>query len=114
MLIQYKIDLGTIYIKGGIIEGKNNEAISNANSNAATVIIGTEDGIINTNSPIIIGKKAALNTKGVEFYDGIIKGVKVLNDSMILKREANSVITHGADETINGTVYKTTFLSYET
>lgn len=111
MPMQYKIDLGTIYIKGGTIQSKKNEAIFNNKSNSATIIIGTEDGIINISSPIIIGKKTALSGKGIEFYDGTIKGVSELINSMILKKESNSEISHGADETIDGATYKTTFLS---
>ncbi|MBR4110385.1 MAG: hypothetical protein IKK43_01670, partial [Clostridia bacterium] len=65
---------GDIVITGGTITS-NDRAINVAADHTGKVIIGTNDGTIPNNSPVIKGEKDGIASGGnVEFYDGIFKG----------------------------------------
>ena len=75
----YNQSSGTVEVTGGTIRGTSrwDPAIQNNNVNG-TVIIGTKDGIVSTESPKIIGNRYGVRNNGIfKFYDGIIEG----NDS---------------------------------
>ena len=76
----------------------------------ATLIIGTNDGSINTSTPTIIGKNyGVVNTGTFNFYDGTMKGMTAAMSGSITNQETNSQIANGV-ETIDGNNYKTQYL----
>ena len=64
---------GTATITGGTITSTNQYGIYNE---AGTLIIGTEDGSVDTSAPVIKGKLYGVLAKSsFEFYDGILEGI---------------------------------------
>ena len=64
---------GTVYIFGGTIISNNYIGVVNS----ATMTIGTNDGTIDTTTPVIQGETIGLSIasgKTVKYYDGVIKG----------------------------------------
>lgn len=62
---------GKLKITGGTIVSTSVQAVENV----ANLTIGTKDGIINIDSPVIQGETYGVNSsKNFNFYDGIIKG----------------------------------------
>ena len=106
----HNLNNGTMTITGGTIVADNFSGISN---DAGTMIIGIQDGTINTNNPIIQGANYGITSKvNYSIYDGIIKGKSdsVNSESKITNIEDNSVIENGS-EVINGETYKTLILT---
>ena len=123
---------GTIIIMDGIIRSAQQAAITNNNNarleiyggtlissaglginNSGTLIIGTDDGNVDTNSPIIRGKTNGINsTKAYSFFDGTIMGVNnaVNNLSRITTYEDGYTPTGGTTD-VEGTTYKTLYLN---
>jgi uncharacterized repeat protein (TIGR02543 family) len=100
---------GTIYIYGGTIESTQKEGIDNAGN----LIIGIEDGISNSESPIIQGIEYGIKTTtNISFYDGIIKGkTDYINDrTKITDKEENHQITTTIED-IASTTYTAAYLS---
>ena len=101
---------GTTIITGGTIEATNYYAVKNE---AGTLIIGSNDGSIDTSTPVIIGKTNGITSSpNYSIYDGIIKGTTAaVNDvNKITNIESNSEIVTGT-ESINGVTYKTLYLN---
>ena len=97
---------GTLIITGGTVVGVNQQAVSNE----GTLTVGTNDGTINAQTPVIMGKTYGLkNASTFNFYDGIIKGITGAISGTITNQETNSQIVNGT-ETINGKTYKTQHL----
>ena len=68
---------GKLNIFGGTIISTSDSAQTILNSNAGTVTIGTKDGNVSTEMPVITGKTYGVNNGGsgkVNFYDGIVSG----------------------------------------
>ena len=64
---------GSVTLDNSSIENDNNVAISN---DGKSLNIGIDDGNINSNSPVIIGKTYGVSGGGkVNFNDGIVKGI---------------------------------------
>ena len=62
---------GSLTITGGTIISTNFNAVNNA----ATMTIGTKDGNVNSNSPLIQGGEYGItSTAKYNYYDGIMKG----------------------------------------
>ena len=85
---------GTVYILGGTIISNNYIGVVNN----ATMTIGTNDGIIDTTTPMIQGITIGLSInsgKTVTYYDGVIKGkTNAVNDtSRLIIDTANGVQT---------------------
>ena len=99
---------GTLIITGGTIIGTKQQAISNE----GTLTIGTDDGTVNSTTPIIQGETIAIRTSDTfNFYDGIIKGITdppVLGT--ITNQDVNSTITYG-NEVVGSKTYVTEYLS---
>lgn len=87
---------GTVNILGGTIISHNNAAVSNK----GTMVIGTDDGTINTTSPSMQGNTYGLeNTSGtVTVYDGIFKG-KVSTNNKAISNE--TTVNHGTYEIVH-------------
>ena len=73
--------------------------------------LGTQgDGIIDTSSPVIMGKTYGIkNTLNFKFYDGIIKGKTDAISGTITNRETNTQIVNGTEQ-IDGSTYNTMYL----
>ncbi len=98
---------GTVTITGGTIVSANFNAIENT----ATMNIGKKDGIIDASSPLIIGRNYGINnTKTLNIYDGIIKGVSASVNGKISDTETGSTRVDST-ETIDGNVYNTTYFN---
>ena len=68
---------GKLNIFGGTIISTSDSAQTILNSNAGTVTIGTKDGNVSTEMPVITGKTYGVSNGGsgkVNFYDGIVSG----------------------------------------
>ena len=73
--------------------------------------IGEKDGIIDASSPLIIGRNYGINnTKTLNIYDGIIKGVSASVNGTISDTETGSTRVDST-ETIDGNVYNTTYFN---
>ena len=105
---------GTTYIRGGTIISTSTRCPAVINS--TTMTIGTDDGVVNENSPVIQGKYYGLriaNGKSVKYYDGIIRGASTygaVDGEARLSINNNTVIGHRT-ETIDGTVYDVIYLN---
>lgn len=105
---------GTTRITGGtIVSTSSGYAVT---ATAGTVIIGTEDGIASSSSPIIIGETKGVrieNSASVFFYDGIIKAITSIFESNVIPSE-NIETGYKAKtddtETIGTKVYKLYYL----
>lgn len=98
---------GTITILGGTIVSKNQEAVSNV----GTLIIGTKDGNIDINTPVLVGAtNGVTNTKTFRFYDGILKGKNNAISGQVNELEDGSSIFNGT-ETIDEETYKIAYLT---
>ena len=68
---------GKLNIFGGTIISTSDSAQAILNSNAGTVTIGTKDGNVSTEMPVITGKTYGVSNGGsgkLNFYDGIVSG----------------------------------------
>ena len=97
---------GTVKITGGSI----NAEISGI-KNDGTLIVGNDDGIISTSSPVIQGSTYGVDsTTSVEFYDGIFKGqTAAMNVSGDIITPDGYVVVKES-ENIGGVDYETAFL----
>ena len=102
---------GTLIITGGTIISETKIGIDNK----GTLIIGTENGDVDINSPVIQGATYGVSssTAMVEFYDGIVKGKTNAfnNENNITEKEDNCEIMHSS-EVINSDTYETAYLDY--
>ena len=103
---------GTVNILGGTIISKKNSAVKNN----GTMTIGTDDGVIDTTSPVIQGYNYGLEIVSgytVTIYDGIFKGNATTNNKAISDETAtvigNTEITHST-ETIDSVLYDVAIL----
>ena len=101
---------GTVTILGGTIISKNNAAVKNN----ATMTIGTDDGVIDINSPVMQGFNYGLETvsgKTVHIYDGVFKGKgtnkAISNESYTNTHNVNLVHT---SEIIGSDTYDVAYL----
>ena len=97
----------TVEITGGTITSKSNNSASGAVQNAGTLTLGSKDDIINSTSPVLIGKTYGVNNSGTfNFYDGIIKGAtNSLNGSIASREDGASDLD--STEVIDGLTYYT-------
>ena len=101
----HNIANGTVTILGGTIIATNQLAVANL----GTLTIGSDDGLINTASPVIQGKTYGVkSTTSFNFYDGIIKGVTDSYSGTAVENESTQEVNN--TETINGETYKTIYL----
>jgi len=101
------LDDGIIVITGGEIINTVQPAISNE----STMIIGVDDGIINSTSPQIIGNTHTIHSTGtLEYYDGVFKGVNEPINGTITKQPQDSSLQEGT-EVIGGVTYNTVTLN---
>ena len=85
---------GSVTITGGTIVGEVQQAISNQGD----LIIGTQDGSINTSSPVIQGQTIGIETETTfNFFDGLIKGKTDTISGTVTNQEAGSQIVTGTD-----------------
>ncbi len=104
------IDTGTIQITGGTIISETGKGVDNK----GTLIIGTDDAEVHTDSPVIQGYTNGVTTTTagtLEFYDGIVKGkTSAFNDENYIDTiDSNSTLDHSTEQ-INGDTYRTAFL----
>ncbi len=105
---------GTMVITGGTIVSSNFFAID---INAGTVTIGTKDGNVNTNSPVIQGETYAISNTAngknkFSFYDGILKcktGIYDTSKISVQELETGYMLFYGSEQ-INGQTYETATL----
>lgn len=106
----HNLNNGDITITGGTIVAYNYSAVYNEKG---TLTIGTKDGTIDTQSPLIQGKTYGVdNAKPFDFYDGTIIGRTnaVKNENQIADIEINSEISHHS-EVVEGVTYKSIYLT---
>ena len=92
---------GIINIIGGIFN-TNSQTI--VNSSTGTINIGTKDGIVNIDSPMIsttttnTSYAAVTNTRGtLNFYDGTIKGIMVISGKVNETEDGYDIVTKNED-----------------
>ena len=105
------LNSGTAIVKSGTILASNYSAVKN--ENGCTLIIGDDDGSVDTTEPLIQGKPYGITSSvNYSMYDGIIKGTtKAVNDdTKITAIDSNSQKVTGT-ESIDGTTYKTLYLN---
>ena len=80
--------------------------------------IGTNDGIIDSTSPIIQGKNYGLRVpsgKTVKYYDGIIRGGSsygaIDGEARVTVDTQNNVSMHHRSESIDGFIYDVVYLN---
>lgn len=98
-------------ITGGTIRSESSAGTGLYNSKT-TLTIGTKDGNMVMNTPIIQGKKYGLSsTVDLSFYDGVIKGITSAtdNDQHLKNIEDDYVIAHKT-ETIDSDTYDVVYL----
>ena len=103
---------GTLNILGGTIEATGVNGI--AVSNAGTTTIGVKDGNVSTTTPEMRGKNYGvyISNGTLNFYDGVAKGtVAAFNDENAISDIETGYNILRNMETINGSTYKTAFLS---
>ena len=87
---------GTIVVTGGTIVSTTSFAIGNE----ATLILGTNDGVIDSNSIELIAETNGVKNASVfSYYDGTIRGKSGAIDGTIDNQESNSLII---TETVDG------------
>ena len=98
---------GRLEITGGTITSNSTYSDNATGSgpsgvqNAGTLIIGNEDGNIDTTSPVIQGKIYGINSStNYSFYDGVVKGITAAtnDDTKITGRESGYTLTHETEE----------------
>lgn len=103
-------ETGTLIVTGGTIISANGNGIDNN----STLIIGNNDDVVYTNSPVIQGHTNGVTTTSagtLEFYDGIVKGGTNAfnNDSYIDTIDSRSTLVHSAEQ-IDGDTYDIAYL----
>ena len=97
---------GTLIITGGTIVGEKQQAVSNE----GTLTIGTKDGNLTTDTPILIGAVHGVRSStSFNFYNGIMKGQTDAYQGTIVDIEDSSRIATGT-ELIDSKTYYTAFL----
>lgn len=103
---------GTIYITGGTIVNEHTSVYSFAVANSnGTVIIGKEDGVYDTTTPVIKGYAYGLksnNDAKFSIYDGIIMGgtAAIDNEANIDGIESGATKINGTDGNYNTLYYQ--------
>ena len=99
--------------RGGKIQGSTYGVYAFRNSTVFTIGDNT-DGIINTESPEIIGETYAVYSGKVNFYDGVLKGQVGTNSGAYfdnnIKSIADNAAIHIETENINGIDYEVKYL----
>ncbi len=99
---------GSVTILGGTIISSNYEAVKNE---SGTLVIGSDDGINDSDTPVIQGRTYGVNGVAYSFYDGIIKGVTAaVQDESLITKDIGSDFVHDT-ETINSLTYHTLYLN---
>ena len=99
-------DTSVVNVTGGTIVATSKIAIVNN----GILNLGVGDEIIDTSSPVVIGKTYGIkNNYTFNFYDGIIKGNTDAISGTITNQEIGSQIINGS-EVIDGVTYKTIYL----
>ena len=103
-------ETGTLIVTGGTIISANGNGIDNN----STLIIGNNDDVVYTNSPVIQGHTNGVTTTSagtLEFYDGIVKGGTNAfnNDSYIDTIDSRSTLVHSSEQ-IDSNTYDTAYL----
>ncbi|MBP3255496.1 MAG: InlB B-repeat-containing protein [Clostridia bacterium] len=106
----HNLNNGELIITGGTIVSYGQCGIENANG---TMTIGTKDGTIDTQAPLIQGKTYGItSTPNYSVYDGTIIGRTnaVNKENLITDIEINSEISHHS-EVVEGVTYKSIYLT---
>ena len=106
---------GTTVITGGTIVSKT--GIGVVNQHDSTLVIGSDDGSVDTSTPVIIAETYALknvpktgSTEGVfNFYDGIFKGRSGTIQGNVTDIDSNSTRATSTEK-IEGRTYYTEYL----
>lgn len=101
---------GHITILGGTIISEKKYAVENTNG---TLVIGSKDGTVNTNTPVLQGYSYGVSSKSAfGFYDGVIKGIKNSFEdfSKVSDTEDGYGIINDTDY-INGNIYVMSYLA---
>ena len=101
---------GTLIVTGGTIISTNDNGIENN----GTLIIGTDDEEVYTDSPVIQGYINGVTSSAtgtLEFYDGIVKGGTSAfnNDDYIDEIDSRSTVEHSTEQ-IDGDTYDIAYL----
>ena len=105
----HNLNNGNITITGGTIVSYNQSAVYNEKG---TLTIGIKDGTIDSQSPVIQGKKYGVNaSNSFRLYDGTLIGVTaaVNNESRISEIEDNSE-KRKTNNVVDGVTYKYLYL----
>lgn len=109
---------GTMNLQSGTVisTGFNKDAIINGSSRNTTLVIGVRDGTVDTNSPVIQGKRYGVNIHSgstTRFYDGVVRGAIISNsfnnESLVSELEGGKVIEHDTN-IIDGFTYDEAYL----
>lgn len=89
---------GSLEVTGGKIVSNSGIAI---NGTSGTLIIGNDDGKVNSTSPSISGKTYGIYASEFDFYDGVIRGNKAYSGKIVGKPtgyKAWLVVSSGGEE----------------
>ena len=107
---------GTINILGGTIISTSTQYPAVLNN--ATMTIGTNDGVINSTSPVIQGKYYGLRVpsgKTVKYYDGVIKGNAAYGaidgENRVVVDTQNNISIQHRSESIDDLTYDVAYLN---
>ena len=93
---------GTLVILGGVIECSTQSAVSSS----GTLIVGAQDGNIDSTNPVFKGNDYGIRSDGTfEYYDGIIKGKIAATDGTIDAVETNCSIVNSTEIISDETYY---------
>lgn len=101
-----------VNITGGTVSGENygTYATINSDNNSATFTIGTDDGTIDANSPVIIGGEYGIYNGNVTMSDGRLKGSIAAHYNRNIKYLPTDAVLHADTEVIDGTTYHVEYL----
>ncbi len=101
-----------VNVTGGTVSGENYGiyATINSDNNSATFTIGTDDGAIDDNSPVIIGGEYGIYNGNVTMSDGRLKGSLAAHYNRNIKYLPTDAVLYADTEVISGTTYHVEYL----
>ena len=103
----HNLNSGTVKIFGGEVISTDQQAVKNE---SGTLIIGDNDGFVDSSSPILQGKTYGVTGSAFSFYDGVIKGGNTaVEDENVMTYDANSTLIHDV-ESIDSVNYNKIYL----
>jgi len=105
------VAVDTVNITGGTVSGVDYGTYAAFYGNSySTFTIGTDDGTIDDNSPVIIGGEYGIYNGNVTMSDGRLKGAIAAHYNRNIKYLPTDAVLHADTEVISGTTYHVEYL----